>query len=40
MSDNFEECDFRIIKDLLNMSNFVLLANNFKNSLIVRIKKD
>jgi len=40
MSNNFEECDFRIIKDLLNMIDFVLFANNFKSNSIVRIKRN
>ncbi len=40
MSDSFEERDFRIIKDLLNMIDFVLFANNFESNPIVRIKRD
>jgi len=40
MSDSFEERDFRIIKDLLDMIDFVLSANNVGSNSIARIKKD
>jgi len=39
MSDNFEERDFRMIKGLLNMVDFVSFANNFESSPIVRTKR-
>jgi len=40
MSDNFKERNFRIIKNLLNIIDFVLFTNNFESNSIVRIKKN
>jgi hypothetical protein len=40
MSDSFKEYDFRIIKDLLDIIDFVLSTNNFESSSFVRIKRD
>jgi len=40
MSDSFKECDFRIIKDLLDIIDFALSTNNFESSSFVRIKRD
>ncbi len=40
MSDSFKEYDFRIIKDLLDIIDFVLSTNNFESSSFVHIKRD
>jgi hypothetical protein len=40
MSDNFKECDFRIIKNLLNIIDFASFVNNFESNSIARIKRD
>ena len=39
ISDNSKERSFQIIKNLLNIINFILFANNFKD-LIVRIERN
>jgi len=40
MSDSFKERDFRMIKNLLDMVDFVLFANNFESNSIACIKRD